>query len=394
MKKILFIVIILAFLSSLNSQGYVPKVPVFTPTRHNAIGGYHVTDTTDYFTLFANPAGIPVSQGKATWLNLDTSLANAEFFYELIKIAANAVALEETGEPLFQTEGDLIALLGESGINIGFEHMGPLALGSLHDLGYGTLGWGLFSKVRLFAIIPTIVHLDALAGFDNMAQLTYAAPIIDSNNHYLSTGISAKGLFMFEVGVANVEPIEFLTDIENINSIIPMLAHYGISTDIGLYYTFYDILRAGIVWRDPINYIWTQVYGIENITEFELGKISTRGSDTSSVDLGVGIDIPMGTADTIFTNFIVMFDYVDLVSLLDGNAADRNPLLNLSAGTELTLFDVLSLRFGLSDLYFSAGVGLRLKNATFDFAIFGNELGLIPGSIPQLNTSFAFSINY
>ncbi len=376
------------------SQEYVPNIPVFNISRYNAIGGYHVTDTTDFFTFFANPAGIPVTDGKATWFNMDTRMSNPELGYKLATIMIDALNSESTDSQLeIDLEEDLLAVLGVNGINAGFEHIGPLALGSLHDLSYGRLGWGIFSKIRFFTLIPTISHMDGLAAFDNLAQLSYGAPIIDIEDHYFSAGLSVKGFFMLEGGVAGVEPVSLVTDTENLANILPIYTHSGFSIDMGLYYKFIDIFSAGIVWRDPINFIWSQKYGLDNIEDFEPVS-SSRGSDENSLDVGLGVDIPVGRAEEVITNFIFMVDYKNLVMLLDGNPASRNPVLNLSLGTELTLFDVLSLRAGLNEMYLNAGFGVRVKNVTFDFAAFGKELGLEPGSLPQMNVSLAFSVNY
>ncbi len=390
MKKNIFFCLMLLHCAVIFTQEYVPNIPVITPSRYNAIGGYHVTDTTDYFTIFANPAGIPVTDGKATWFNMDTTISNPELGAAVGRLAVEAI---NSSSESIQLESDLLTLLGKNGINLGFEHIGPLTVGALHELGYGTLGWGLFSKIRVFALIPTVSHIDALAGFDNLLQLSYGAPIIDKEDHYFSAGISAKGFFMVEGGLSGVEPLSLVTDIEDIANIVPIYTHSGFSFDIGLYYKFLDMLSAGLVWNDPLNFIWSQLYGFESIETFDPDSTS-RGSDEQSLDLGLGIDIPVGKAEHVITDFIFMIDYRDIIGLLDGNPASRNPILNLSLGTELTLFDIVSFRAGLDEMYFNAGIGFRAKKVTFDFAAFGKELGLEPGSLPQMNFSFAFSVNY
>ncbi len=397
MKKV--VIFILAFLigATVFAQTYTPRIPVFIPTRYNSMGGYHVTDTTDYFTIFANPAAITHLGGKATWFTMDTTISNPEFVGSVVGIAYDALMnpsiLESTTETI---ANNVLGLIGENGVYVGSEHIGPLAMGSIHDFHFGTFGWGLFSKTRFFSIIPTVTHMDALAGFDNMLQLTYSAPIIDNDLHHLSVALSAKGIFMFETGLSGVEPMTLLTDLESVYDILPLYSHYGVSVDVGAYYKLFDIFSAGVVWRDAYNKLWTQSYSLvkllEDTSSLEFSPHST-GSNDSRIDVGVGIDVPLGFAEAVITNFVVMADYKDIMHIFDGHEASRNPVLNFSAGTEITLFDVLSLRAGIQDMYLNAGFGLRFGNTNIDFALFGRELGLEPGSLPQLNASLALRVD-
>ncbi len=397
MKKIIILAILVLLIAPVFAQNYVPEVPVFMPTRYTAIGGYHVTDTTEYFTMFANPAGIHATEAEAVKSAFDVRISNPEVGSELGKLIYSAVTGDDMENATQTLTENLTGLLGENGLNVGFEIMGPLMVGSISNFEHGAFGWGLFSKTRYFAIIPTITQMDALAGFDNMLQFTYAAPIINNDVHYLSTGLSAKGLFMIEAGLSDVDPVGLLTNTTDIANVLPIYGHYGLSFDAGLYYSFLDFVNAGLVWRDLFNIIWTKEFNIntisDNFSTMDLPS-STSGSDSSSLDIGIGVDVPVLFLEAIITNFDVMLDYKDLVSLFNAKTVGRNPVLNLSFGTEITLIDFVSLRVGMSEAYLNAGVGLRLGKTNLEFSMYGRELGLEPGSLPQLNASFAISRYY
>ena len=89
-------------------------------------------------------------------------------------------------------------------------------------------------------------------------------------------------------------------------------------------------------------------------------------------------------------------DYNNIWPLITKQKTYRNPILELSFGTEVLLFNkVLALRAGIRDMYPAAGIGLNLgKKFKTDFSVFGKELGLEPGSNPQLNAGFSMSIKY
>lgn len=49
---------------------------------------------------------------------------------------------------------------------------------------------------------------------------------------------------------------------------------------------------------------------------------------------------------------------------------------------------------GIKECYPSAGVGLDLSIVNLDVSIFGSELGLQPGSVPQYNMALSLSFDY
>ncbi len=397
MKKIIIFSIVIAALAfPVIAEDNAPEIPVFIPTRYNAMGGYHVTDTTDYFTIFANPAGIHETEAERLSGMFDVKVSNPEVALEVAKLGVSALSGDDMDIALEDFQANILASL-EDGVNAGSEMIGPLALGSISNFEYGAFGWGLLSKVDFSVFLPTMSQLDANFGWDNMLQFTYAAPILNSDVHYLSAGVSAKGLFMLDAGLDNVAPLELLAGDADIANLVPLYTHYGFGFDVGLYYKFIDMVSAGIVWRDFLNFIWTDKYDMNAIADaVSYGEFPEKASDSfgnsaSTLDIGVGIDVPVFALQAIITNLDVRLDYKDLISVMNPSTISRNPWLNLSVGTEITLIDFVSVRAGISDMYLNAGVGLRFGKTAIEFAMYGKELGLEPGSLPQLNA--ALSIN-
>jgi hypothetical protein len=88
----------------------------------------------------------------------------------------------------------------------------------------------------------------------------------------------------------------------------------------------------------------------------------------------------------------VMADYRDILDFT--SLISRNPILNIGAGLELTVLNVLSFRVGITDALPSFGLGLDLTFMTLDFAIRGKELGLDPGIQPVYGLDLGLLFRY
>ena len=66
-------------------------------------------------------------------------------------------------------------------------------------------------------------------------------------------------------------------------------------------------------------------------------------------------------------------------------ATATNPVLHIGVGLELTLLEILSLRGGFYDGYFSAGLGINMSFMKLNAAMFGRELSSEPGVNPAYN---------
>ncbi|MFI3258362.1 MAG: hypothetical protein R3Y36_08710, partial [Spirochaetales bacterium] len=343
MKKYIAILCVLLPIYALCADDYIPSVPTVTSTRVTGMGGYHVTDTADYYTLFANPAGIPAVDGGGVLFNFDIKggISDPTLLTEAIDIAGDMISAGGFDESMISSD-TLTGLIGDNGFNTGIELTGPLAFGTL----YKNFGWGFFNKIYASAIIPTISNMNVLAGTDFLLKFAYGAPIINTDNHYLSIGLSVEGFASLQ-SVYNGSPMTFISSMmsdsaSSIEDSVPVYASAGMGFDAGILYKLYDIFSVGLVWNDFYTPVWIQDYTLSNIMNEEFStSVSRFEVGESSLDVGIGIDIPFGFLDNIL-DLVIMADYTDLLSI--GDSLGRNPILNFSAGTELTLFKFLQLR--------------------------------------------------
>ena len=69
-------------------------------------------------------------------------------------------------------------------------------------------------------------------------------------------------------------------------------------------------------------------------------------------------------------------------------------MLHIGFGAEVMLLDVLAVRAGFGDGYFSAGLGFNLTAFRLDLAMFGRELSGEPGLRPSYNLIMSTSFRY
>ena len=125
----------------------------------------------------------------------------------------------------------------------------------------------------------------------------------------------------------------------------------------------------------------------------------SKNNATSKVDYtlktGLAIDLPTKNWTKGFlSSWVIYLDCNDILCFKDTSLLAKNPILNFSAGTEFKLFNTFAFRVGLNQSYLSAGVGIQVDKVHLDYAIYGTELGIEPGSVPTLNMALALTIQY
>lgn len=97
-----------------------------------------------------------------------------------------------------------------------------------------------------------------------------------------------------------------------------------------------------------------------------------------NINLGVSYKL----FDNSFLSWAVMADYRDLINLFRQKEYDsRNAWLNLSVGSELTLFKLVAIRVGLNEMLPAVGIGFDFFVLKLDAAFYGKELGNEPGKL-------------
>ncbi|MGL4985611.1 MAG: hypothetical protein ACRC5H_00545 [Treponemataceae bacterium] len=371
-KPIVFTIFILIIATMLNAENYFFSRHPILNIRQAAMGGSYVTNTSSFDSFFSNPAAIPLLKNQTYYSRLSLNAGGP--LNELFKLSPKNF---ENPEALVQTVSQLLEKYNT--INFDVNLTGPFVFGNI----FNGFGWSISNNTYLTSAIPSLNVTDIRAGEEVSLQIGYGIPLIKTNHHLWSIGVSAKMIlqseFFYTESISNLQnSINNLTD-------TPFYMNVGYGFDIGTFYQFADFFSLSIVFYD--------VYSPVHINRLEKYKgVSSRYVTPTDMTIGVGFKLPQKLLGKIVSSWMIMADYKNMIYAFDD--FQRNPLLNLSIGTELQLFKMLALRVGVSDLYLNTGLGLTFGAFNLDFAIYSKELGLEPGSNPQLNMGLSISFVY
>jgi hypothetical protein len=244
---------------------------------------------------------------------------------------------------------------------------GPIAAG------YAAKGFGLlfFNRVLIDSAIRKqnwTLNLHA----DFSGNIGWAICLADTYAHKLDAGLSVK------LGVRYTTNL--LTEQINVdtNASGPGGSWYrndglliGAGINAGLLYTLYGNFTVGLSVDDALTpYVFINLAeNGEEVPPFFLAR--------PKINFGFSVKPVQQTAVT----WVLMCDIRDILSMTGvWNEPVRNPLLHLSAGTEVILSGHLSLRAGVKDLLPCGGLGYTFGRFSLDGAFFGKEYGLEPGT--------------
>lgn len=411
MKKILTILLCLVISASLFAAEDV---------RSMGMGGQHVTDYSDIYTIQKNPAGLGFADKHNLWLNLQLGASGPlKDFYELgtdlienmpedtenddnYDENYNDVLTEEEQE---QADAELDAVVEKltdiikknNGLSTSIDALPLLNFGFIGKRGFGMLATtNMYADVK----IPTVTNVDLNIGFTGDLQLGYGHKF-DLGVNDIAVGVSGKVFAnVLDLGITGKSLTEIMdlfageessedSSASTLN--IPLTSTVGFGINAGVQYRFADFLNVGLVWNNVFSSTKTANYDLENEEQpisFD-GEDVVKGKLTPTVALGVGVKVPINFIITSLTAYV---DHENILDFFAGDKLVRNPILGFNAGVEAVVLKMISLRAGINESYVSAGVGLRLLAINIDFAVFGSELGLEPGARPQLNTALSISI--
>ncbi|MDR0586846.1 MAG: hypothetical protein LBG26_06370 [Treponema sp.] len=342
---------------------------VMPSARAAGFGGIHAAQGDDFSSLFSNPASFAGIEKSFSAAELSISLYGPVF--ELLDLAANSSGTI-----------NISPLVGPGGFAAGFDIGGPVALGWVG----GGLGFGIFNRTTADARV-TSAKIRPVAAEEILLLGGYSFRVLDNLDHKLDLGFLGKGYYRamlnLESSILNVT--EMFDDIDS----RPFETHFGFGLDLGINYSFAGKLSLALAGYDVFSPALVTRYAA--FSDYGSGGSQNYATVTPRLALGVLYRIQNDFLDRYLSDFIVMLDYRDLldpfISLIP-----RNPVLNISLGAEIKLFEVLSIRAGIADALPSLGFGLDMKILQFDFAMRGKELGLDPGvqSVYAIDIGFLF----
>ena len=359
----------------------------FPSARLDAMGGMHAALADDISTLFSNPAGFRQAGPQLSVSELTLNLSGPVFSIAdlMLRVSNGESPTTLLSDP--KVSSLLTSLHASAGLN------GPISFGYV---GNG-LGFGFFDSTNVTfeteGTLPTITttvnqNLIFIGGY------AFAIPLPPSLLSSLDLGVSLKVSAQGSV-VAN-EGISTLLSSPNISFLSnqPFNLFVGLGVDVGVLYTWNNTLSVGIVGRNLYAPVMENSY-TGGLTSFG-ASAPTVSYGYTPLDLSAGILFSprLGLLEQYVTNLKLMLDYSDILDVVTHPATATNPVLHVGIGAEVVVLQILALRAGFNEGYFSAGLGLNLTYFSLNLTMFGSELSTEPGLHPVYNLLVGFEFRY
>ena len=378
--------IILFFVFVFAPPAYSIEEPLIIQSiRPLGLGGAFLALSDDQYALLYNPAGI--TQRTSALIALQT---NASIPHDLAGYALDAY----TGDPTSLTVESLFDYFTNNFINkTSLFYAAPLNLTLIAPpMGYFNVGLGIYTGVtrsKTFIdsnIIPTMT-------LDINMDSAVIVPLAYDMGETMTVGLSLKGINRNKLSESK-SLLELVTETGEV-SLGPLndaLAGLGFGVDAGLLYHLNTQFTFGATFQD----IYTKIYYSNYIHPgypYTTTDITPAIVEIIPFRINLGIsyafnneELPMGD------NMLLVFQYDDLM----GSLEEYNPGLafrwkNIHAGLELA-WDFAALRIGLNQGYPTIGVGIHLSIFSIDYAYYGEEYGILPGSKPVYNSLLSLTL--
>ena len=384
MKKSVRLVFALVFAlttaTAVSASPFIFDAMTFPSARIDALGGPHVALSDDISVLQSNPAGFRTAGPQFSVAELTTNLKGPIFSIADMMLRV----VQGTSLTSLLTDPDIQKLL--TSLNAGITINGPLALGYIGE----GLGFGFFNSTgadfSTQGTVPTVTtelkeDLMFLAGYG------FRIPLPEKLNSTLDLGFSVKTFTRAQIQWSE-SILSLFSTITSPGSLLsqPFNLDVGIGLDLGALYSWSNLVSVGLAVRDLYSPVLRNFYqaGVSGFTSGAAPAVS-YGIVPMNVSLGLLYTPRLGFLDEYMSNLKLMLDYGDIFDFWTHPDTASNPLLHFGLGAEVTLLDVLAVRAGFGDGYFSAGLGMNLTAFHFDLTMFGRELSTEPGLRPQFN---------
>jgi hypothetical protein len=305
----------------------------------------------------------------------------------VMKVSGGANILSTITDPTVQA---LLASLYASGVL-----NGPLAFGYV---GNG-LGFGFFNSTGVtFSTHGTIPVVNAALSenLELVGGYAFSIPLPPASRSSLDFGIMLKTFAQASVTL-DKSILDMLTLLASPSANIllsqPFVLDVGIGVDAGVLYSWNKTLSFGLVGRNLYAPVMRNTYA--SVTSFgTTAPAVTYGIEPLDLSAGFMFTPSLGVLESYITNLKLMLDYGDILDFLTHPATASNPLLHIGAGLEVVMLQVLALRAGFNEGYFSAGLGLDLTIFRLSLTMFGSELSTEPGLRPVYNLILGLEFRY
>jgi len=393
MQKTVLAAIVVATLlvaGTLSAQDFIFQEPTFPSARIAAMGGTHVALADDVSTLLSNPAGFRSAGPQFSVTELTANVTGPVFSIAdlVLSILKNANPLTLLTDP--STQSLLASLYSQALLN------GPISFGYVGD----GLGFGFFNTTGFtFSTQGTVPTLTAAIREDLLFVGGYAfrIPLPDVMRSTLDLGLSvkafARGSEQFSESLLDIFSLLTSGDFTSLLN-KPFDVDVGFGVDAGLLYSWNKTISLGIVGKDLYAPVVRNTYA--SITAFGSGGSAAQTYGSAPINLSAGILFSpnLGPIEEYLSNLKIAIDYADILDFLTHPDTATNLVLHVGIGLETQVLQILSLRAGFDEGYFSAGLGLNLTAFQLGLAMYGSELSSEPGLRPAYNLLVSLEFKY
>ncbi len=382
--------LVLIFAGPLYGQSTIVAPVEIASARASALGGVHAALADDLGSIFSNPAGFVSAGPELSVSEISLHLAGPVF-----SIADIVYQASSGTDPLALITSSAVGSLLKSLYASGTLN-GPLSIGYVG----GGLGFGIFNASNVsFATQGTPPTVTASLAEDIIfaGGYAFAIPLPPVLKSKLDIGATLKaftrGTVQLSESILDVITLLANPDFAIINS-QPFTLDAGIGIDAGLRYSWNDTIAVGIVGRDLYAPVLRNAYA--TFAGFSTGAAPTMTFGTVPLDLSAGIAFTpsLGALEPYIGGLKVLLDYQDILDFITHPDTASNPVLHADLGVEFQLLQILAVRAGFYQGYFSAGVGLNLTIFRLNLTMYGSELSLEPGLRPAYNLILGLEFRY
>jgi hypothetical protein len=367
------------------AQAFADDVEPFTgylDLKANGLGGYHAALADDFSVLFSNPAGLVVAKPEFSAARLDIGLSGPIFDIATILVSSSDYTT------------DLVNLLVASGYKMyaAVDLAGPLSLGYVGE----GLGFGIFNRTRVVINASSVSDIKVSLAEELLINGGYAFRIPTGAKSALDIGLVAKGYirgsFLLDGGILELQSL-----LMNTMAILsePFVLTTGIGVDAGIRWNHSESFAVGLSCRDAFSPAFISTYSdfMSFISDPSTALVSTStGLIPPNLTLGFMVRPKFKFLEKVFDEVTFLLDYEDILDLF--KPVPRNPILNVDAGVEFKVLQILSIRLGFREALPQAGVDFDLDALRIGVSAWGDELGYEPGQRSVYNIAFAFDFVY
>ncbi len=327
--------------------------------RGAALGGAYLGQVEDVGeSLFYNPAGLAKRDGlKGEPFNMIGGM-NMDLVKQVDPAMTKFTSLSSYGSDRLQK----------------FPGTDPMIQGGfMTAFGYGGFGFGLVSQAKLIASFDGTNYR-----YRSKYQLIPAAGF----GWRLASGVLRMGYSLQWVNQSSGD-VTVLPSSPNVGY------NQGLGQGAGISHTLGMTLTLPYTNQPMISVVGRNIGGLrmnnDGIVKFGVNPVGRPTKEDMSVDTGLNWMTKLGGKWSTTWSLA----YRDLF-----NVAGISPVAHASAGFELSAGDRVFVRLGFASAYPAVGFGLKAKNASLDFAVYGEELGGGLRSESTSNVMFNFKLRF